>query len=793
MERIVKTGLKIDLHIHSHASARKDGKKVKNNTLANLPVLIGKLNEQEVEICAITDHDSFSYDMYQALKAAETQACSIKKVLPGIEFTVDFIVEGNAKPIHIVAIFSDVDNNKVKQIEAVMAAHPLKIDEAYTEEQFLQILREIDIDTILIAHQKNTLSSNKPRENDVSSLGNQKFMEFVYSDYFEAFEFKNKRNEVLNRSFLVQHQIDDQVRFVTGTDCHDWSIYPREDKSDQLLSGFPYTYVKCLPTFRGLVMAMTDVTRMKRGNSFFGVDEHTLSEIALNIDGNDVHVPLSPGINAIIGDNSVGKSMLLHALTGYMKANQKTGVRLKSTIRSGYTSYLKKHNIKVKQQISADKLLCFDMQGEVRAKFEEHTIDCSAFLGKHFPEKVNAMRYKDLVIAELERLIDYLSKRFALEDRIKSLTNFHIEIEDQRRESLTFDKNIQKAKRPENPHTKIIDGAATVERTATELLGLGLDLDDKRTIEAFLEFIKHLSQKHQKRRKEVQANNARIECISKVINEVEEEHSHTITEDHKRHLLFVEHTDAVVDTITTLVSEYRALSKYSPTLEHTVIETNHNTVNTYEFITKLKISEIGPEYFLKLIKCPLRAETEINWSTVTEAELARHMKNFESETNVLQHFKSKVLEAIDHDFEHTCSIIVQGSDRYQEMSAGFDAQVYFDLLSWERSLPGVYIIDQPEDNISQRAIREYLLNRFKAMGARRQVIMVTHNPQFIVNLDVDNLIYLSMVNNHLKVQSGALEYTDEQTDILKIVADTIDGGLESIQKRWKRYDKASDL
>ena len=50
-----------------------------------------------------------------------------------------------------------------------------------------------------------------------------------------------------------------------------------------------------------------------------------------------------------------------------------------------------------------------------------------------------------------------------------------------------------------------------------------------------------------------------------------------------------------------------------------------------------------------------------------------------------------------------------------------------------------------------------------------------------------------MVDNQLCVQSGALEYADEDTDILKIVADTIDGGLESIRKRWKRYDKASDL
>lgn len=390
-------------------------------------------------------------------------------------------------------------------------------------------------------------------------------------------------------------------------------------------------------------------------------------------------------------------------------------------------------------------------------------------------------------------MVDYLSKRFALEAKIQSLTCFPIEIEDQQRESLTFEKNLQRAKVSVDPHTKIIDGAAAVERTVTELLDHNLDIDDKKTIEEFLKFIKLLEKKHQKRKEEVQTSNERIELISKVINEVEEQHSHTITEDHKRHAQFVENANAVVDIIAALIAEYRTLPEYSPTLKHTVIDTNHNAVNTYEFITKLKVAEIGPEYFLELIKRPLKADAKIDWSTVTEAKLAEDMKNFESETNVLQHFQNKVLEAIDHDFEHSCAIIVQGNDRYQEMSAGFDAQVYFDLLSWERRRHGIYIIDQPEDNISQRAIREYLLNRFKAMGSLRQVIMVTHNPQFIVNLDIDNLIYLSMVDDHLNVQSGALEYKDEQTDILKIVADTIDGGLESIQKRWKRYDKASDL
>ena len=46
--------MKIDLHIHSKVSSIKDGKKVKINTIENVPVLINRLSENGVNICAIT-------------------------------------------------------------------------------------------------------------------------------------------------------------------------------------------------------------------------------------------------------------------------------------------------------------------------------------------------------------------------------------------------------------------------------------------------------------------------------------------------------------------------------------------------------------------------------------------------------------------------------------------------------------------------------------------------------------------------------------------------------------------
>ena len=50
MDKVVKTGLKIDLHIHSAASAHKDGVKVKNNTPENIGTLIERLNDNEVNL-----------------------------------------------------------------------------------------------------------------------------------------------------------------------------------------------------------------------------------------------------------------------------------------------------------------------------------------------------------------------------------------------------------------------------------------------------------------------------------------------------------------------------------------------------------------------------------------------------------------------------------------------------------------------------------------------------------------------------------------------------------------------
>lgn len=227
-------------------------------------------------------------------------------------------------------------------------------------------------------------------------------------------------------------------------------------------------------------------------------------------------------------------------------------------------------------------------------------------------------------------------------------------------------------------------------------------------------------------------------------------------------------------------------------METQKIHPHSNHILDYEFISKLNVDEISTDYFNNVLSKTLKAGKKIDWKSITENDLKDMLLRYD-DTEVVQFFKNAINEVLDRDFSVKYSIINQGADKYGEMSTGLNSKIYFDLLCSETHHDGIYLIDQPEDNVSQKAIRDYLMDRFKNMGETRQVIMVTHNPQFIVNLDVDNIIFLSRNEGGLRIMSGALEYECPEYNILDIVAQNIDGGLDSIQKRWKRYEKTTVL
>ena len=410
----------------------------------------------------------------------------------------------------------------------------------------------------LIAHQKNTLSSATTRKNDANSLGNDKFLELVYSDYFEAYEFKNRRNEIINKNYLVTSGLEEEIRFVTGTDCHDWTVYPREDKSDTVAE-FPYTYAKCLPTFKGLVMAVTDHLRLKRVDSFFNVDKFTLDAIRLSFGSQEETIPLSKGINVIIGDNSIGKSMILHAITGFEKKAEK---KLPNGVKNGYKAYIKKNNLKISKQIDQTQLFAFDMQGEVRSKFEENTLNSSEFLSKYFPKDINSTIYRQLVDAEIDRLFDYLEKKFKLDAEIKKLSIFTIPCIENSSESLIFEKNLRRSKGKTDDFCEIKDAIDVILNNYQKLLSYKIEADERNTLNAHIDALQMIYKKYESVIQRIEHNNSRIEKVANVIDKISARHNRSITDAQKQISTFSDNTMALTQRIVEIQRVNEKISEH---------------------------------------------------------------------------------------------------------------------------------------------------------------------------------------------------------------------------------------
>jgi predicted ATP-dependent endonuclease of OLD family len=118
---------------------------------------------------------------------------------------------------------------------------------------------------------------------------------------------------------------------------------------------------------------------------------------------------------------------------------------------------------------------------------------------------------------------------------------------------------------------------------------------------------------------------------------------------------------------------------------------------------------------------------------------------------------------------------------------------YFKYMTEHENDKCIFLIDQPEDHISNNNISQKLLRYFNSIRTKKQIIMVTHNPLLVVNQDVDQVLFVRKNGDKIKVISGCLEYEDEDVNILDLIAKNMDGGKDSIEKRLKVYGKENHL
>ena len=168
-----------------------------------------------------------------------------------------------------------------------------------------------------------------------------------------------------------------------------------------------------------------------------------------------------------------------------------------------------------------------------------------------------------------------------------------------------------------------------------------------------------------------------------------------------------------------------------------------------------------------------------------------------------QSFMSRILS--ENWFGLSLNVEYDG-DNLRDMSPGKRSFVVLKLLLDFSDKKSPILIDQPEDNLDNRAIYSDLVRYIRKKKKDRQIILVTHNPNIVVGADSEEVIIANQNGknapneNGIKFQylCGSLENSKERMSdetipmlercgVREHVCDILEGGENAFKERENKY------
>lgn len=157
-----------------------------------------------------------------------------------------------------------------------------------------------------------------------------------------------------------------------------------------------------------------------------------------------------------------------------------------------------------------------------------------------------------------------------------------------------------------------------------------------------------------------------------------------------------------------------------------------------------------------------------------------------------------------HDYLfHRFSVSQNGED-IVSMSPGKQGLILLELLLHLNNAEYPILIDQPEDNLDNRTIYTKLVKFLREKKKRRQIVLVTHNPNLVVGADAEEVIVANQDGEsrgenrdyQFEYVSGALECSFQDSSensvlhsigIREHVCEVLEGGAEAFRQREEKY------
>lgn len=665
---------------------------------------------------------------------------------------------------HIVCIFDDENIEKISNISNSLKQVRILTnkEDSYTIEEFENILNKIGISVILIAHQKSGLNIKDSTQNHHSlseSVENPE--EWIKTGYINALEYQKPKVQGIIKNNLTE--IKSKFATITGSDCHVWKAYPRKDENAKLKDSY-ITKIKSLPTFKGLLLALTSPeTRFDRK------DEGKKSNYLDSIKIDNIDYKLSTGINAIIGENGSGKSFLLSKLNNeldkkYKKINELNDVKVSKIGEPNIT------------KIS---------QGEIIEKVKtRNLLDNNS---DYYDEIPTIAEFKNNIKLFVNNLKSFIMANIKQNEDDNAINNLKIpirELTDVKNYYIRLNINIETIKNFPKERSIEINKAYRFINSEYEANKEFYIDEKKQKIETILTTLQELSSILSKEAEEIDVKNKVINVVTSAFNNGNDAIKRERTSQENEKEEYIEEIRDFATNIKKYLDDVKKENKF-PIFPKELDGTSVKSKSGFKFIKEAKYhntnleSAVYKEMFTQSYQTKEKLK-QIN----TKEEFIRAVTGATNYEVIEEKLSSNVEKFItEYTKEETRIKDENGTDEIGT-TPGEIALTFYKLSLSKELVSDVILIDQPEDDISMKRIENYMIDYFNSIRDKKQIIFVTHNPLLVVNLDVDNVINVSKDRkNMLSIQSGCIE----SSNMIDLLSQNLDGGKEAIERRLKIY------
>ena len=93
------------------------------------------------------------------------------------------------------------------------------------------------------------------------------------------------------------------------------------------------------------------------------------------------------------------------------------------------------------------------------------------------------------------------------------------------------------------------------------------------------------------------------------------------------------------------------------------------------------------------------------------------------------------------------------------------------------------LLDQPEDDLDNHLIYNLIVNQLREVKHRRQIVVVTHNPNIVVNGDAELIVALDAHNGETHKECDA---SLQEKAVRNTICAVMEGGREAFERRYLR-------